>query len=136
MKKSAKKSEPAEVASVNPEMPIHLATSLTLARTHMLPTFDEEHYNLWSRLIEYISPREVKLPGKTTEDRPRDAFSEPLLMISWDRRAGQFKWSISNKTLNYGCGGLLPIDPASWLAEVERQIDRNEHSPRQLKAVR
>lgn len=130
-----KKSSPDKLAILNPEMPEHLKKSIAEARTHTVPSIDDLTKKVCPHLFEYLSPRELKIEGDTEDARPKETFAEPLLMISWDRRAGTYKWSLMNKTINYGCGGSI-IVLGNTIQEIEDCIAENRHCPRELKPIK
>jgi hypothetical protein len=135
MSKKQRKVQLADLAGVNPDLPKSLISSLTRAIGYKMPVPEPEVLKRFPLVMEYLSTRAIKVPSGEENGKPRDAFAEPLLMISWDRRAGSFKWNCSNKLMNFGCGGLLSMDPALWLEEIELCIKEDRHNPRELRPI-
>lgn len=72
-------------------------------------------------LFGWLTPMIVSDPRYKGEGKPPKALREPLLMISWDRRQGAFKGSITDKVLNVG-GTCLLDDLAGAILRLERHL--------------
>ncbi len=130
-----RRSSPQDVAAANPEIPERLGESLLAAKGQTVPEISEETNNACPLLFEWLAPRKVKLPSARPGEKAVDAFMEPLLLISWDRRAGSWKWTISNKTLNYGCGGAI-TELSKSFEQIEELLRLGKINPRELKPLK
>jgi hypothetical protein len=73
-----------------------------------LPDPSEEERSAIGQLLELMSPRLIRDPRWSGQGQAPLVLREPLLMVSWDRRAGAWKLSISDKVLNVSGSCLVP----------------------------
>lgn len=72
-------------------------------------------------LFGWLTPLICNDPRYKGDGKPPKALREPLLMISWDRRGGFWKASISDKVLNVsGSGALKSL--ATALVDTETHL--------------
>lgn len=106
------------VASKTPDLPQVLADAVLRAELGCFPTFTDEERKKCPHLYEMLSPSLVNDPNHRGKGDPKKVLREPLLMISWDRLNGAWKWAVSDKILNIGGGGTL-----GTLIDVAGQIE-------------
>jgi len=113
------------VASVDPDLPEFLAQSLVRAEEGCFPTFTDEERKICPILHSLLSPQLINDPKHKGQGDPRKVLREPLLMISWDRAGGAWKWAITDKLLNTNWLGTLPtlvgLEASVELCLVERR---------------
>jgi len=120
--------------AVNPDLPKALAAAVTRAETGLLPTATADDEKECPNLLEMLCPRVVKDPRHKGSGDPPNVLMEPLLMISWDRLNGRFKWVITNRILNT-TGGLGLTQLSGLAAEIERQLASGEVPWKAIKAT-
>jgi hypothetical protein len=81
----------------------------------------QEEFHAIPQLLELMSPRLIRDPRWSGQGTAPLVLREPLLMVSWDRRAGAWKLSLSDKVLNVS-GSCLVVDLLTALVEGERGI--------------
>jgi hypothetical protein len=87
------------------EKAFKLAQEQALENAFPRPT-DEERKR-FPNLLWMVSPMLVPDPKFKGQGESPKVLREPLLMVSWDRTAGRWKWSLSDKTLNLSISGHL-----------------------------
>lgn len=96
-------------AAANPsDLPEILAADVLRAETGCFPPLLDKEAELCPKLHSILAPMMVNDPNHRGKGDPRKVLREPLLMISWDRAAGLWKWSLTDKVLNVGWDGPLP----------------------------
>lgn len=73
------------------------------------------------QMLELMSPRLIRDPRWSGQGTAPLVLREPLLMVSWDRRAGAWKLSLSDKVLNVS-GSCLVMDLLDLVVQGERAI--------------
>jgi hypothetical protein len=107
--------------ATTPDLPTALAEYILSAGERSLPSITEEDAAQLSDLWEMMRPCLVLDPRYRGQGDPPKVLREPLLMISWDRRAGGWKISISDKVLNLA--GSMPVTClANALCEANRAL--------------
>lgn len=98
-----------------------LAGLISQARDNYSPPQDDADRAGLPLLFDLISPRLVPDPHHNGPHEPRKVLREPLLMVSWDRGQGRWKWAISDKMLNFSLTGST--ERLSGLLEsIESQV--------------
>lgn len=100
--------KPDGVAVSQPDLPEFLADSITRAEQGCFPTFTDEERERCPTLHSVLSPQLINDPNHKGKGDPKKVLREPLLMISWDRATGSWKWAIGDKMLNTSWAGPLP----------------------------
>lgn len=96
-------------AATNPnDLPEVLANDVLRAETGCFPPLLDKEQESCPKLWTLLAPSLVKDPNYQGKGEPRKVLREPLLMISWDRAAGLWKWSLGDKVLNVAWDGPLP----------------------------
>jgi len=96
-------SKPAkEKPTVNPDLPEMLVQAMEGARKLCVPFPTEEEEAEIPNLFGFLSPAIVSDPRYKGDGKPPRVLREPLMLISWDRRGGCWKVSLSDKVLNLG----------------------------------
>jgi len=116
------KDKPKGGTPANPsDLPDSLARVMESARAGAVPYPSIEEESMVPELFKWLTPMIVTDPRYKGEGKPPKALREPLLMISWDRRSGVWKASISDKVLNLsGSAGLKSL--ATALVDVEEHL--------------
>lgn len=72
-------------------------------------------------LLAFLEPEVIrKIDWKGQGEAPR-VLREPMIMLSWDRMAGRWKWGLSDKALNLS--GLAYADTlSSAIADLESAL--------------
>jgi hypothetical protein len=91
-----------------PELPPVLAHVVAEGQKLLLPHPSPEEESGISELFELMSPRLIHDPRWSGQGTAPLVLREPLLLVSWDRRAGAWKVSISDKVLNVAGSCLVP----------------------------
>jgi len=102
------KNKAASQAAVNPDLPDALASAVVRAEAGCFPTFTEEEQARCPTLHSLLAPQLVNDPNHKGKGDPKKVLREPLLMISWDRAGGAWKWAIGDKLMNLAWDGPLP----------------------------
>lgn len=74
--------------------------ALLQASENSVPIPSSEELEKLPQLLWFLSPALVDDPKHRGSQKPPKVLREPLLLVSWDRGAGRWKWAISDKTLN------------------------------------
>lgn len=114
-----------------PEIFLHWKES---AEANRFPSRECEDATLLPNLFAFLSPAVIKDQRYKGEGKPPDCLTEPLLMLSWDRAAGQWAWSLSIKQLNIRLSGRVG-NLGGVLGEIERQIQTKEVIVKEIKAL-
>jgi len=116
------KDKPHRGAPANPsDLPESLAKVMLSASAGAVPYPSIEEEALCPELFKWLTPLIVNDPRYKGEGKPPKALREPLLMISWDRRIGAWKASISDKVLNLtGSGQIASL--ATTIVDVEKHL--------------
>jgi hypothetical protein len=101
-----------------PDLPEMLATVIENARSVLLPVAELQGDIELSTLFGFLSPMVIKDPRYRGDGKAPRVLREPLLLTSWDRRAGRWKCSLTDKVLNVSgsclvsslCGSLMDLD--------------------------
>lgn len=110
-----------EAPSIPPDLPESLAESVLAAKEHAGPVPGPEEAERLKAVLEHLVPRKLRIPPKDDHSVARDVWCEPLLSLSWDKRAGHWKWAISNRQLNVRVSGYLgKLDDA--LLQIEAAL--------------
>jgi hypothetical protein len=104
-----------------PDLPAVLTHVVEQGAHLHLPMPKQEELDAIPQLVELMSPRLIRDPRWSGQGTAPLVLREPLLMVSWDRRAGGWKLSLSDKVLNVS-GSCLVVDLLTALVEGERGI--------------
>jgi len=104
-----------------PELPANLSSIVERAEANSKPEPTEEASKVYPHLWETLSPMRVAEPKAASEGRTKMVLREPLLMVSWDRGNGCFKWVVTDKVLKFSLSGVL-TDLTALASEIEEQI--------------
>jgi len=116
------KDKPKGGTPANPsDLPLELATVMESARAGAVPYPSLEEEASVPLLFKWLTPMIVTDPRYKGDGKAPKALREPLLMVSWDRRAGVWKASISDKVLNLSGSGYLK-SLATALVDVEAHL--------------
>jgi len=120
--------------AVNPDLPDALAEAVRRAEGGLLPTATPTDEKDCPNLLAMLLPRSVRDPRHRGSGEPPPVLMEPLLMISWDRLNGRFKWVITNRILNT-TGGMGLTQLSGLAEEIERQLGSGEVPWKAIKAT-
>jgi len=96
-------------AAPNPsDLPEALAADVLRAASGCFPPLLDKEQELCPKLHSILGPMMVNDPAQAGKENPRKVLREPLLMVSWDRAGGLWKWSLTDKVLNLAWDGPLP----------------------------
>jgi len=115
------KEKPAAKPPISPDLPEFLAHVLDNVRQAKGPTPTTEEEAHLPRLFELLTPMMVADPRYRGEGKPPRVLREPMLLLSWDRRAGTWKCSITDKVLNVSTAIPVPT-LLDALQAVERAL--------------
>lgn len=103
------KAKPGSAAAANPDdLPEILASSVVRAESGCFPPLLDKEEETCPKLFSLMAPMLVNDPTFKGKGDPRKVLREPLLMVSWDRASGLWKWSLTDKVLNTSWDGPLP----------------------------
>jgi len=103
------------------ELPEIFEALISRARDNHTPPVNDQDQQLCPTLHQLLSPRLVDNPEYNGNGTPNKVLREPLLMLSWDRAAGMWRFSLSDKVLNFSCSGNVSCLSAS-IAEIEAAV--------------
>ena len=114
-----KKEQPS--APINPDLPGILARAREKALAGSKADVSEDDARDVPLLVDFLGPRLIeKIDYKGQGDAPK-VLREPMAMLSWDRLAGRWKWSLSDKALNIA-GVTFTLSLGSSIADLERDF--------------
>lgn len=102
-----RKRKPGESPPITPELNGVLREIRNQAEENFGPIPGGAELEKCPKLLELISPGLVEVVIKGTDGKKRRELREPLLMVSWDRGAGRWKWAVNDRTLKYTVYGWL-----------------------------
>lgn len=110
-----------QLPPISPDLPENLARIVVASKEGSLPNGTGDDKERLPLLLEFLTPMMVSDPRYRGEGKPPRALREPMLLLSWDRRAGSWKVSLTDKVLNVG-GSILV--PTLWgaLEDVEKHM--------------
>lgn len=103
---SRKRKAPDE-APITPELNGVLRAIRNQAEENFGPIPSSNEQEALKSLLELLSPQLVTVVIKGTDGKTQKQLREPLLMVSWDRGAGRWKWAVNDRTLKYTVYGHL-----------------------------
>jgi len=110
-----------DTPAISPDLPEFLATVLDSVRQKSGPTPTLEEEEKIPTLFQLMTPMMVNDPRYKGEGKPPRALREPMLLISWDRRASTWKVSLTDKVLNISTAIPVPT-LVDALQEVEKAL--------------
>jgi hypothetical protein len=115
------RTKPENKAPINPDLPTLLVGAVSQAANVALPYPNEQEEAEIPNLFQFLSPMVVSDPRYKGDGKAPRVMREPLMLTSWDRRAGCWRVSLSDKVFNLagslGVGGLLAA-----MLDVERAM--------------
>jgi len=93
--------------AITPDLPDVLKLVKNQADENSVPIPSAEESASLAKLLELITPLVVSVPVKGSVDKTVRNLREPLLMISWDRGCGAWKWAVNDRVLKYTIYGHL-----------------------------
>jgi len=103
MAKDKAKDRPA----MTPDLPDVLGNALARARAGTSPPYTDQDEAHVPQLWQFLEPRLVADPRYKGNGSAGKVLREPMVMLSWDRLSGSWKWTLTDKVLNVT--GILPV---------------------------
>jgi hypothetical protein len=94
------KSKPNGRPATNPDLPAILIGAVEHAEGILLPFPSEQEEKELPTLFQFMTPMVVNDPRYRGQGKTPRVLREPLLLLSWDRRQGAWKVSLSDKIFN------------------------------------
>lgn len=77
------------------------------ARTQVAPVVNPEEEELIQDLLILLRPSIVRIAPKNEGGIVKEVLREPMLMVVWDRAAGRWRWSITDRTYEISTSGYV-----------------------------
>jgi len=114
----AKQKKPEDAGKPLPDV---LAALVTSAKAGTLPTAPHEDDTALRDVFDLLRPCMVPDRKWTGQGKQKAVLREPLLMISWDRRARSWKGTITDKQLNL-TGSVYSLSISGVLAAFQAAL--------------
>lgn len=119
----------------NPDQVKVMREWIDLAREHGNPEPSAEEREKVPQTLAFLAPEVIPDPDHRGESKAKKVLREPLLMISWDRAAGRWKWAISDKVCRVQVGGHFDTLIA-FSEQIERQLAEKKVFVKELDPTR
>jgi len=104
-----------------PDLPEHLVAAMEHSKQLLIPTISQAEEEAIPTLFRFLTPMLVADPRYKGEGKPPKALREPTVFLTWDRRSGGFKVSLTDKVLNL-TGSVVVVSLLSALTDVEKEL--------------
>jgi hypothetical protein len=120
----AKRAKPAS-ENETLELPEHLADAIEHAKKLIVPYPQGDEEIKLPNLFRWLTPMLVPDPKWNGQGKQKRVLREPLLLLSFDRRAGSWKVTLSDSTLNLG-GSCVVHSLLDAFIDVEHLMANNK----------
>lgn len=114
-----------------PVIPEALRALRERAAAQVAPIIDQEEFQVLEHLLPLILPSIVEIPPRSEHGIPKQVLREPLMMVSWDRAFGRWKWSIVDRTFEVQTVGHVKT-LLGLIEAANAQIGRGEINVKDL----
>jgi len=108
---------------------------MELAREHGNPEPTDEEKSKVPQLLAFLSPELIDDPDHRGDHRAKRVLREPMLMVTWDRSAGRWKWSVSDKVCRVQVGGYFD-GLIAFSDQIEAQLAEKKCWVKELEPTR
>jgi len=94
---------------------------MELARLHGNPEPTEEEREKVPQTLAFLAPELIDDPDYKGLGSARKVLREPMLMVTWDRAAGRWKWSITDRVCRVQVSGFFD-SLVAFSERIEQQL--------------
>jgi hypothetical protein len=105
------------------------------AHENSCPRPSAEELENCPELIAWLAPEVVDDPDHKGTQKPRRVLREPMLMVTFDRGAGQYKFTITDRVCRTQVGGNFS-SLMSFSSEIERLLRERKVWVKELEPTR